>query len=58
MSLPAQIDFDSRVRGAIYAALAGDALGVPVEFSLRSDRDADPVRGMRSGGFWRQLAGT
>lgn len=53
-----QISFASRIRGAIYGALVGDALGVPVEFSLRAERDADPVQEMRSGGYWRQLAGT
>lgn len=36
----------------------GDALGVPVEFSTRQERDADPVTGMRAGGTYRQPAGT
>lgn len=58
MSMSMQISFSSRIRGAIYGALVGDALGVPVEFSLRSERDADPVQEMRSGGYWHQLAGT
>lgn len=48
----------ARIRGAIYGALVGDALGVPVEFSSREELSRTPVRGMRAGGTWRQLAGT
>jgi ADP-ribosyl-[dinitrogen reductase] hydrolase len=47
-----------RIAGGIYGALVGDALGVPVEFSDRSARDADPVAEMRAWGTWRQPAGT
>jgi ADP-ribosylglycohydrolase len=39
-------------------ALVGEALGVPVEFSSRPDRDADAVTGMRGFGTWMQPAGT
>ncbi len=39
-------------------ALVGDALGVPVEFSSRRDRDSDPVNDMRAFGTWNQPAGT
>lgn len=52
------MNLESRIRGAVYGALVGDALGVPVEFSQRSELDADPVQEMRSGGYWHQLAGT
>lgn len=58
MNVANVVSVESRIRGAIYGALVGDALGVPVEFSLRNDRDVDPVCGMRSDGVWRQLAGT
>jgi ADP-ribosylglycohydrolase len=46
------------ISGGILGALIGDALGVPVEFSSRSEREDDPVTGMRSGGRWQQPAGT
>lgn len=58
MNVGNSISLESRIRGAIYGALVGDALGVPVEFSERSTLDEDPVREMRSGGTWGQLAGT
>ena len=48
----------SQIRGAVYGALVGDALGVPVEFTSREQRRADPVREMRADGAWRQPAGT
>jgi len=47
-----------RISGGLLGLALGDALGVPVEFSSRADRAADPVRGMRSGGPWKQRAGT
>ncbi|MDU0369093.1 ADP-ribosylglycohydrolase family protein [Hymenobacter sp. ZK17L-C2] len=40
------------------AVAAADALGVPVEFEDRDERRADPVRGMRGYGTFRQPAGT
>lgn len=49
---------DTRIVGAIYGSLVGDALGVPVEFSERAARDADPVVGMRGWGTWNQPPGT
>lgn len=36
----------------------GDALGVPVEFTSRIERDADPVTDMRAYGTHLQPAGT
>ncbi|HUW40773.1 MAG TPA: ADP-ribosylglycohydrolase family protein [Rectinemataceae bacterium] len=47
-----------RVAGGLVGLAVGDALGVPVEFAPRSERDADPVVGMRSGGAWAEEAGT
>jgi ADP-ribosyl-[dinitrogen reductase] hydrolase len=47
-----------RIHGAVYGALVGDALGVPVEFSTREERAQDPVDTMRAGGTWGQRAGT
>lgn len=47
-----------RMLGGLYGSLVGDALGVPVEFSSRAKRVADPVTGMRAFGTWNQPAGT
>lgn len=53
-----QLTLRARLEGALCGALVGDAIGVPVEFSTRSQRDADPVTGMRAFGTWNQPAGT
>jgi ADP-ribosyl-[dinitrogen reductase] hydrolase len=50
--------FRERCAGALYGSLVGDALGVPVEFSDRNQRDIDPVTDMRAFGTWNQPAGT
>jgi len=47
-----------RVVGSLIGLAAGDALGVPVEFEARSQREIDPVRGMRGGGTWKLEPGT
>ncbi len=49
---------DSRIPGALWGALIGDAMGVPVEFTSRSARDADPVVDMRAFGTHLQPQGT
>ena len=38
-----------RVEGAVIGFAVADALGVPVEFSIREELRLDPVCGMRSG---------
>ncbi len=47
-----------RVIGGIVGSLVGDALGVPVEFTSRADRDKDPVTSLRGFGTWNQPTGT
>lgn len=47
-----------QVQSAILGHAVGDALGVPVEFHSREERDGDPVEGMRAYGTYRQSAGT
>ncbi len=47
-----------RFLGGLYGSLVGDALGVPVEFKPRADREADPVTGMRDYGTHGQPVGT
>lgn len=49
---------EDRVLGGLWGVLVGDALGVPVEFADRCERDADPVEDMRAHGTHDQLAGT
>ena len=46
------------VRAGIFGVAVGDALGVPVEFSSRSERDVDPVVDMREYGSHHQPKGT
>lgn len=52
------LTLSERIRGGIYGALVGDALGVPVEFTAREQRDIDPVGSMRGFGTWEQPPGT
>ena len=47
-----------RLMGALWGAVVGDALGVPVEFSSREERRRDPVAGVRGFGTWNQPPGT
>ncbi len=52
------MDFEDAVRSAMLGLVAGDALGVPVEFMSREELERDPVIGMRSQGTHRQPSGT
>jgi ADP-ribosylglycohydrolase len=45
-------------RNGIWGLVVGDALGVPVEFTSRVERTADPVTGMRAYGTHNQPIGT
>lgn len=45
-------------KDGMWGLIVGDALGVPVEFTTREDRKADPVTGMRAYGTHSQPAGT
>jgi ADP-ribosyl-[dinitrogen reductase] hydrolase len=49
---------EDRMAGALWGALVGDALGVPVEFQDRETLKKNPVTGMRGFGTHRQPAGT
>lgn len=55
---PAPLLVRDRLIGGVVGALVGDALGVPVEFCERAERDRDPVRGMRGWGTHAQPRGT
>lgn len=47
-----------QILGALWAAVAGDALGVPVEFQSRETVRRNPVTGMRGYGTHNQPPGT
>jgi ADP-ribosyl-[dinitrogen reductase] hydrolase len=51
-------ELEDRIAGGLLGAVVGDALGLPVEGALRDWLDANPVRGMRSGGPHGQPAGS
>ena len=40
-------DFKQIIKAGIFGVVVGDALGVPVEFTSREKRRADPVTDMR-----------
>ena len=46
------------IRSVIFGHAVGDALGVPVEFTDRAERDQDPVKEMRGFGTYPFPAGT
>ena len=46
------------IKSGIFGVVVGDALGVPVEFTSRSERKMDPVTGMRAYGTHNQPKGT
>ena len=47
-----------RIRGGLWGAIVGDALGVPVEFQDRAILECTPVLGMRGFGSHNQPPGT
>ncbi len=53
-----EVTLRSRMLGGLWGSVVGDALGVPVEFSTREERDRDPVREVRGYGTYNQPPGT
>lgn len=49
---------EGQLLGAIFGFCVADALGVPVEFTSREERQKDPVREMRAYGTYHQYFGT
>lgn len=49
---------EDRILGSLWGAVVGDALGVPVEFKGRKERDKDPVNDMRGHGTFDLPAGS
>lgn len=50
--------FEDRILGGLWGAVVGDALGVPVEFSLRPILDEQPVTDLRGYGTYNVPPGT
>lgn len=48
----------STVQAGLFGLCVGDALGVPVEFTSRAERDRDPVTEMQGWGTYHQPPGT
>jgi len=57
MLSPAPLLVRDRLIGGLVGLVVGDALGVPVEFGSRHERERDPVRGMRGYGTHHQPRG-
>lgn len=53
-----EMNMENKIKGSLYGAIVGDALGVPVEFIGRYARDKSPVEGMIGNGTYNQPAGT
>lgn len=58
IQLEVRDDRESKLYGGLFGFCAGDALGVPVEFTTRSERKEDPVMEMRAYGTYHQPFGT
>ncbi|HEY8376907.1 MAG TPA: O-acetyl-ADP-ribose deacetylase [Nannocystis sp.] len=54
----ARLDLRGRMLGCLLGAVAGDALGVPVEFNSRETLAREPVTGPRGYGTYNQPPGT
>lgn len=51
-------DIEEKLYGGIFGFVIGDLLGVPVEFSSRQERDADPIKELRAYGTYHQPFGS
>lgn len=58
VNVTTQNNQDSKIKGGLWGAIVGDALGVPLEFSDRISRKKDPVHEMRAYGTYNQPFGT
>lgn len=56
--LKVQNNRENKIYGGLFGFCVGDALGVPVEFSTREEREQDPVKEMRAYGTYHQPFGT
>lgn len=58
IDLNIQNDRENKIYGGLFGFCVGDAIGVPVEFSTREEREKDPVKEMRAYGTYHQPFGT
>lgn len=58
IDLKIQNDREKKMYGGLFGFCVGDALGVPVEFSTREEREKDPIKEMRAYGTYHQPFGT
>ena len=58
INLKVHNDKENKTYGGLFGFCVGDALGVPVEFSTREEREKDPIREMRAYGTHHQPFGT
>jgi ADP-ribosyl-[dinitrogen reductase] hydrolase len=56
--MASRISLKSRILGGLWGVAVGDALGVPVEFCQRAERERDPVNDLRGYGTYNQPPGT
>lgn len=56
--MTADLSAESRILGGLWDVAVGDALGVPVEFRSRAERERDPVVDLRGHGTHNQPPGT
>ncbi len=58
IELKVQNNRENKIYGGLFGFCVGDALGVPVEFSTREEREQDPIKEMRAYGTYHQPFGT
>lgn len=58
IDLKVQNTRENKTYGGLFGFCVGDALGVPVEFSTREEREQDPIKEMRAYGTYHQPFGT
>lgn len=58
IDLNVKTEFEQKLHGGIWGFILADAMGVPVEFTSREERDKDPVKEIRAYGTYHQPYGS
>lgn len=58
IDLNIKTDYEQKLHGGIWGFILADAMGVPVEFTSRRERDKDPVKEIRAYGTYHQPYGS
>lgn len=58
IDLNIKTDYEQKLHGGFWGFILADAMGVPVEFTSRSERDKDPVKEIRAYGTYHQPYGS